>query len=470
MNANEIDELLKASKDANMEKMLELLGVWPIYGNVDRFFGKYQKELPKKIMAKIEEGDFEYFLSKIDDDSYKYECLDLLSYSTKKDGIKRIIEEQKTNIDRTDSSNMIGLIKATEDPGYMKSIVERIVYKKEKDWKFSSLGLLEIMTAINDPEYIEEILEDKNKLFDEFKIINKDYIERLVIATGDTEYIKSIIEDKNKQKEFCFSQKNLHGLINATGDTEYIKSIIEDREKREEYSLYNEHLRDAVIATRDINYIDAIISDKQKRKEYGFEDYYNLKRMIIDFGDINYIKSIIENKEKYKELGFDKLDIIDLILSTEDAEYIKNILSDADKQEELRLNENEKALLITETNDIDYINEFLSEKESGFQGKEVSGIIETPENMTIGIEIECEGNNSKTIENLSNIIAEGWICKQDGSLESGIEVTSPILTGDNQKTTEQIKKVCRRLQVLRTKCIRKMWRTYTYRLKLFNYA
>ena len=437
MNANEIDELLKASKDANMEKMLELLGVWPIYGNVDRFFGKYQKELPKKIMAKIEEGDFEYFLSKIDDDSYKYECLDLLSYSTKKDGIKRIIEEQKTNIDRTDSSNMIGLIKATEDPGYMKSIVERIVYKKEKDWKFSSLGLLEIMTAINDPEYIEEILEDKNKLFDEFKIINKDYIERLVIATGDTEYIKSIIED---------------------------------REKREEYSLYNEHLRDAVIATRDINYIDAIISDKQKRKEYGFEDYYNLKRMIIDFGDINYIKSIIENKEKYKELGFDKLDIIDLILSTEDAEYIKNILSDADKQEELRLNENEKALLITETNDIDYINEFLSEKESGFQGKEVSGIIETPENMTIGIEIECEGNNSKTIENLSNIIAEGWICKQDGSLESGIEVTSPILTGDNQKTTEQIKKVCRRLQVLRTKCIRKMWRTYTYRLKLFNYA
>lgn len=48
---------------------------------------------------------------------------------------------------------------------------------------------------------------------------------------------------------------------------------------------------------------------------------------------------------------------------------------------------------------------------------------------------------------------DGNVCG-DGSLENGIEVVSSILTGNVVKSSESVKKVCTRLEGLRTKCFR----------------
>ena len=75
--------------------------------------------------------------------------------------------------------------------------------------------------------------------------------------------------------------------------------------------------------------------------------------------------------------------------------------------------------------------------------------------MTIGVEIESEGENSDVIEyKLSNIIAKGWKCKHDGTLHFGAEVVSPVLTEDMKNASETIRKVCNRLQGLRSNSVK----------------
>ena len=72
--------------------------------------------------------------------------------------------------------------------------------------------------------------------------------------------------------------------------------------------------------------------------------------------------------------------------------------------------------------------------------------------MTIGMEIESEGSMSEAIMKLG-VIAQrehngetiGWETEEDGSLNNGVEVKSPILT-DNKKDVEDIYIVCSILQ------------------------
>ena len=74
------------------------------------------------------------------------------------------------------------------------------------------------------------------------------------------------------------------------------------------------------------------------------------------------------------------------------------------------------------------------------------------EEITIGMEIESEGYLSKYIEKIKKILkrdeskeARGWDIKPDASLDEGVEITSPILT-DNQEDIEDIYMVCTMLQ------------------------
>ena len=72
-----------------------------------------------------------------------------------------------------------------------------------------------------------------------------------------------------------------------------------------------------------------------------------------------------------------------------------------------------------------------------------------PGSMTIGIEIETEGENSYFLKSLDGIIDDGWECKYDLSLnQDGIETTSRILLGNHKQSSYSIKKVCARLEIL----------------------
>ena len=60
------------------------------------------------------------------------------------------------------------------------------------------------------------------------------------------------------------------------------------------------------------------------------------------------------------------------------------------------------------------------------------------------------------------------IANGDESLEKGVEVVSPILTGDMQENSNQIKQVCQTLKTFGQKTSERCRWTYTYRFRLFN--
>jgi len=84
------------------------------------------------------------------------------------------------------------------------------------------------------------------------------------------------------------------------------------------------------------------------------------------------------------------------------------------------------------------------------EGGNYKSKITIPEDMTVGMEIECVGIHSNFIKEHNkkvNFLGD-WMCDLDSSVESenviegkGIEVKSPILTGNQNETTNNIRNV-----------------------------
>jgi hypothetical protein len=77
---------------------------------------------------------------------------------------------------------------------------------------------------------------------------------------------------------------------------------------------------------------------------------------------------------------------------------------------------------------------------------ETKSKINIPAEMTVGIEIESVGSMSRQVQDLKTLILGDWEAKKDGSLsdingEPGVEVTSPILHGDDPEINNKISHV-----------------------------
>ena len=71
-----------------------------------------------------------------------------------------------------------------------------------------------------------------------------------------------------------------------------------------------------------------------------------------------------------------------------------------------------------------------------------NSIINLPKNMTIGIEIESEGINSNIISKIIKNLKNDWKEEIDTSLDSGIEVKSPIIHGNDEQRVYEMKEIC----------------------------
>ena len=192
--------------------------------------------------------------------------------------------------------------------------------------------------------------------------------------------------------------------------------------------------------------------------EQGDYDYFYSKIKEERYKDIcidllcysSKVEDIKEVLEKREELGLDRYNLVYLIKATNDTEYIKGIIENKEKAEGLGLKENDLIDFIIATGDIEYINDFLKSIENEQNTENSNQIVNLPDNMTIGIEIESEGEKSKLILATKSMFAVGWKCKEDCSLNEGVEVVSPILSENTEQTSEAIKYVCRILNVLRS--------------------
>lgn len=406
MNKGQIDKLFNSFSDR--EFLMEFADIDTDY-NV--MYEENYEKLLRKVMLKIESDEeiYKYFSSFRENPIYTYIYVQLMCYSTKVEDIKQCIED-------SDDLNIYG---------------------------FGQLANLIIAT--NDTEYIENCIEEwlRGKRYD---LENWDIL-KLIKAMGE-EYIEDCIE--NRKEEFDFSQEEFLELVKSA-NSKFISKYIE----REKDNLSYIELIELIKATKDSEYIESCIENRDTKFDFEFEhnDIINLIKLTRK----QYIQSCIENRRE--ELKLSHKDIMELLAATKDEEYICLCLEK--RRTELGLDSSSLFELIsmaeTKKTARNYVESFYKgirkEKSDKF-------VINLPETMTTGVEIESEGKRGKRILGMTDMFGIDWECKEDETLgngiyEQGVEVVSPKLTGNNAKSSEEIRKVCTMLKEFRQKITRR---------------
>lgn len=408
MNANEIDELFEAIAVEDYPKILEMLDYKVEKDDARDFYSKNKREIIKTALKRIEEGDFQYFWNKRKHQGASIEVFFILASGISDNKYLFQILEDKELIKKCEATQIVNMIIATKDTQYIKSILED--EEKRNELKLYTFHVIDILKNIKDPYYIKYLINYKDAR-EKLGIKSERYLVELIKILDDQEYMIWVIEDEEfRQKIGISSNGSIVKLLNEIKDEEYVKNIIES---------------------------------EKLRTKYGIGPTY-MKEILKNINDPGYIRFII--KYKKEELGLDSSDIIDILKESKDTEFIKSIIKG--EIEGFELTEKEQDELIS-TFPEEAANKLKSlEIEKEFTDSERT--IKLPENMTIGVEIESEGRHSLLIKGAKDQFVPGWECKGDASVRNGVEVVSPILTGDNQESTNAIKMVCRKLDRLRT--------------------
>lgn len=239
---------------------------------------------------------------------------------------------------------------------------------------------------LNNSELVEKYIKEWNEL------LKYSQDEEFIIATKDIEYIRNCIKNKvNYFRPLRTYTYTIYKLIKGIGGDEQ-ETIMELFEQKDEYNLTYDEIVSVVVRTKDADFI----------------------------------KNIIDKREEYK---IPSDDIAFLIRWTEDRDFIKQCI---EQSETYGLEPKDAKGLLEYTKDIPFIINYVQESsKTDFQKKR----IKLPKGMTIGMEIESEGNASVAILHSSEVL-EGWETKADKSLEDGVEVVSPVLKSEDNREQE----------------------------------
>lgn len=247
------------------------------------------------------------------------------------------------------------------------SLASKRKYKPSKELLYNNAELVEM--------YISE-WRDLVRYFD----------TEWIIATKDAEYIKSCIMNKEKYISALNPEFAIYRLIEATGEKpqEIIKQLLDEKEKHD--------LTNSIIVS-----------------------------LIAQTKDADFTKSMIEKRIEYE---FSSRELIFLIRNTEDIEFIKQCI---ERPQVYGLKEGVEELA-KEVKSIPFIVDYVHRNFNLNQDEMKK--IKLPPGMTIGIEIESEGELSPKLLQEEEII-KGWHTKKDKSLDNGVEIVSPVLKSEN---------------------------------------
>ena len=372
-NKARIKKLFKILNGQN-EKFLHFFGIsTPTDKDVDE---QILEEKYRNFMQDIEKnGLIDYFLQNMNNnvenaDVYKF-CLILCKYISNKSIVKKIIEDM---IYSSAVDEVVALIKATEDPEYIK----------------------------------EKWLEDVKKMH--ALGIYGDRAVALIKATGDPEYIKECIEHVGKMQALYINGDRAVNLIKETGDSEYIKEKwLENVKKMHALGIEGRNAVILIKATKDIEYIKKLLKNKEKTKALNIQDFHAIELIrTVEEKEPGYIKEYIKNHIKNRKINeLESTFLAQVIIMTGDAEFI-DYCENSD-------------VLNHETREI--LDRFTKMPP-----------VTLPDKMTIGVEIESEGLASR--EEIAGIIGNlSWKLKPDDTLDDGIEAVplsglTPSTAGD----------------------------------------
>lgn len=285
-----------------------------------------------------------------------------------------------------------------------------------------------------DTKEIEQYVENLNLQNDEQRIqfldkISDEYYNFLIIRSFESDELKLQYLDKLKRENYKAGV--IHRLSNEADKIKCIDKLTDEKMIADTASM--------------LTSIEDKVKYIQKIKDVTLKAYIVKSLQDSDENKINIIKQI--NDENTKSLIIatlsndeDKIQFLQQMHSDSNrANIIITLTSDEKKIEYLEQMKEDtaKTLIIASLKDKSKKNRFLDALDLKYCS------LQLPQNMTIGMEIECEGKNSANIDIIKEPI-EGWTSKLDNSLIEGVEVVSPILTN----TEENIKNIYRICNVL----------------------
>lgn len=359
----------------------------------------------QNIVAQISEEDYAFLEARINNRASR----DLICATGNVEYIKKCI-----NTLDLDFNNKIFLVSATKDEEYIKEF-----FFANKD-KLESWQKANLITATKNNEFIKQCISDDSlQIEDSLKAI-------IISSTGDIEYIKYFIENKKLNIEATWS------LIEVTNDSAYIIDKIENSG----LEVSNGQIVRILIKLNDTELIKKYLDNDRLEMNDKLELIENIK-------DVEYIKQFISTNRNL----INRDSLIKLVALTKDINYIYEVISNG----EWGLTNKEKSKIVIQTKDKDIIQRYIKENSNlGNDDKKLFEFmlnpnslslarkeykkIAIPKGMTIGLEIESEGEYGQGIP--KRILNGRWKTKPDNSLENGIEIVSTILNGDEQDSKE----------------------------------
>ena len=323
------------------------------------------------------------------------------------------------------SENITSLIASTEKSQYIMKCVE-----DRENLKLTSEDVTTLIFELTDPKDIMKCVYDRENLG-----LSSEDVKVLISEIIAPEYIMKCVYDR---ENLGLSSEDVKKLIFKITDSEYIMKCVDDKEN---LGLSLENTKSLIFKIKDPQYIIKCIENRQNLG-LSAEEIANL---IIKTGDPQYIMSCVNDKEK---LGLQSTETVDLIIATGNPRYIVSCVNDREK---LGLQSTETANLILATGDLGLIEKAQELNIDSTDRERLRVInkstnIDLPPEMTIGIEIESEGegqkDKSELITKLLSQTNPKWKNKPDGSLKYGTEVVSPVLTGNHSQSSNEIRSVC----------------------------
>lgn len=363
---------------------------------------------------------------------------------------------------------VLKLIAATKDDNYIRTFIEdkqNIKFnKKENGANLSILDKLNLMKSMQSDEYKKEIIFNVNK---RKELGIKSYqIKDLIKSMHDIKYIREILNANDKIRLRNYEIADILKNIDVV-EADKFNLISECIERREEFGITDENVEELIQSTNNIDFV--LQECKKHGDEVGLSKIDMIVQMMIRNDNENLIKKCIDGNsdlnlsteeriaiitklpqkgiaEKWIELrdeyGLKDKEIaklVDRVILENESDKNKYI----EKLESLGLEKFSEYLKFLE--DEEYRKQVIKSENDNYKGK-----ITIPEDMTVGMEIECVGVHSHFIKEHNkkvNFLGD-WMCDLDSSVESenviegkGIEVKSPILTGNQNETTNNIRNV-----------------------------
>ena len=311
---------------------------------------------------------------------------------------------------------------------------------------------------INNPEFTRECVIRRKELG-----LLLDYILPDLLSGGQdiVEFILSINDNKFTKEclltggniGFYHHYDKLELLMNID-DMEFVKECI--FKWRTGIGL---DFEDILKLIKHINDPDFTLECIERRKELGLLPQ-NISKLLYDADDTYITKKCIE---RAVELELSSFNIANLVCRTHAIEFAKECIQ---KREELGLSFTNIATIIDGMHNTEFVQECITRgTELGIKESEIkmmkiyaedgylesiilssTRVIKLPTDMKIGMEIESIGEHKEVLKETVRRKMPDWKSKEDRSVKGdtgkGIEIVSPILTGETEYTTESIKKMC----------------------------